>query len=515
MKIKMFRKIIYIIKKIRPISTANFLILRVFLIILLAGVAGWIIIKGLVPSGKISYSQKFDKSNYFIQKFTPDARTNQMEYGYKAINGDPVYFSVRTPRKFNKAILTLRYKNIGELPLIEAGIMTDKKMWQHNLKPVENKIIDQLALVWNTEREGDLILLQRNISTSSEEIKNYKSIQDLKNNLTSTEEIAVYNYNLDAEYLISDYEADDGKAVIDFPVRGNYQFYTYIKEEEMNFLFDFYDLNQDINSDDIDILVYYQYELIDSKKILDEGPAIDDRQITERKPVELKYSNLPEGAYMIVVRASDDIVTKKISTAQSKISFINKLWIYNGRDLNIELYSDSRVISAVTADPAKLQAISIGDKELALSETYKQFSLNVGSGIKKINLEKGSLILAGDGVFSFDKNSIINPNIKKADSNLDWSGENINYIIANYNQPVEIDGWKEAKIKFDLLNAYREDEPSLFGLNWSGEYNFIISIPGLRADDETNDYILIDEINIDFEGSTLLDKFKKLTKKNE
>lgn len=515
MFIKSIAKYYDILIKRKAAPMAYYLKFRVFFIILFLVALSIVVYQGIVPGGKISYCHKFDKSNYFIKKFIPEARVDQIENGQQAIIGDPVYFSLRTPRKFNKASLSFKYKNISESPVIEAGIMTDKKMWQYNLKPVENRIIDQLSLVWDATREDNLLLLQRKISTSSKEIKKYKNIEELKNNIPDIDEIAVYNYNLGSEYIINDYAPDDGSTVIDYPLRGSYQFYTYIKDEDMDISFDFYDLNQNVNSDDMEIFVYYQKELIDSRIIKDEGAATDNRVITERKPLQLKYSNLPEGVYMVAVRTNDDVVTKKISTAQSKISFINKLWIYNGKDSSMELFTDSRMIDALATDPAKLQTIKIDDKELFINETYKQFNLKAGSGIKKISLEKGGLTIAGDGVFSFNKDSIVSADIKKADSNLGLNDENVNYIIADYTPAIEVNGWKEAKIEFDLNNAYRENESSLFSLGWSGRYNFIISIPGLKADDDINDYILIDEIKIDLEGATVFDKFKKLFKKNE
>ncbi|MBU4375493.1 hypothetical protein KKH38_03260, partial [Patescibacteria group bacterium] len=97
----------------------------------------------IVPSGKISYVRRdFGISppnyNYFISKLTPEDRVAltseaKLPAGSLAswkITGDPVYFSLRTLRKFDKAKLTLKYKNENALPIIEAGILADSVVWR-------------------------------------------------------------------------------------------------------------------------------------------------------------------------------------------------------------------------------------------------------------------------------------------------------------------------------------------------------------------------------------------------
>ena len=76
----------------------------------------------------------------------------------------------------------------------------------------------------------------------------------------------------------------------------------------------------------------------------------------------------------------------------------------------------------------------------------------------------------------------------------------INYILAGYRIPEEKDGWKTAQAEFDLNNAYQE---------WN-KNSFIVSIPGLKADDKIDDSIGIREIKIELEGKTLKEKLKEI-----
>jgi hypothetical protein len=94
-----------------------------------------------VPFGHISYMTDFKHYNYFIGKLTPKERI-ESDGSITRIIGDPVYFSVYSPRNFNRATLTFEYKRFGngqvKIPIIEAGILADKKVWRYDLEPVEN-----------------------------------------------------------------------------------------------------------------------------------------------------------------------------------------------------------------------------------------------------------------------------------------------------------------------------------------------------------------------------------------
>ncbi|MCK4553984.1 hypothetical protein KAU19_03405, partial [Candidatus Parcubacteria bacterium] len=179
--------------------------------------------------------------------------------------------------------------------------------------------------------------------------------------------------------------------------------------------------------------------------------------------------------------------------------FINKLWLADSGNNDINLYTDSKLINAQTVNPGSLHTVRVGEGELKIEQTYKQFSAMVSSTTTKLTLEKDDIILSGNGVFSFSKDSLINPNFKKVDSYLDVDQGGINYILAKYDLPKEDDGWKIASAEFDLTKAYREDN----------KYSFLISIPGLRADDDIDDYIEIDEIIVELEGKSLRGKISE------
>ncbi len=493
----------------------NIIKIRIFLWLVLVGIVGWLLYMGIVPKGKISYVYDFTKPSYFIGKLTPEERVEEVRDGHQKIIGDPVYFSLHTPRRFNKVKLTLRYKQEEgsiplptTLPIIEAGILVDKTIWRYDLKPLENRIINQLSLTWDMIKENGIILLQKE--------KKFANINEFLNNLPDRKEVALYNYDLKSEFLIPNYEISDKENKITYALRGPYQFYTYIKNENLDFTFNFIDINKNRDSDPIDLHLYYDNELIDSRHLDDDGITDDNNEISSQSEVKIKLANLPEGVYKIEIKANDDIITKKIITKQSKLSFINKIWLIDAPDQDISLYSDSLSLQAQTINPASLQTIKVGDSELEIGETYKLFSIIVGSGIKEIKLVHDDIILSGDGVFSFSQDALINPQFKKVSANLNINEEGINYVLARYVIPESKGEWKIAQAEFNLTKAYQEDN----------KYSFLISIPGLRADDPSassprpelgtkagqvvEDSIEIDEIRVELEGKSLFEKLGEL-----
>ena len=161
----------------------------------------------------------------------------------------------------------------------------------------------------------------------------------------------------------------------------------------MNFEFSFVDINSNIDSDRIDMNLYYNDSLIDTRHLDDDGNILDDKEVSELRNIEMKSPNLPEGVYKVELRVNDDIVTKEIKTKQKIVSFINKINIANDEKREIYIYTDSKRLEATTINPGSLQTIKIGDVDLLIDEGYKQFSAVLDqsvatSGLNKIVLEK-------------------------------------------------------------------------------------------------------------------------------
>jgi len=474
--------------------------IRIFLWVALGLVVVWILYQGIVPFGKKSYSCDFSKPCYNIKKIQPADRVKILADNVDII-GNPVYFTLATPRSFNQAVISLKYKNKDDLPVIETGVLKDELLWRYDLKPIRNKTIDQLALAWRTvSGKGEAILFQRDSVGVESEIKYYQSIDEFLKELPPFEKIAVYNYDLNYNYKIVDYNSGQEKKELPSALRGAYQFYTYIKDEPLDFSFNFFDLNKNKDADGVDIFVYHYGQTIENMHL--DGTSIATGAAGDIGNIEFNIANLPEGVYKIEVKASDDIITKKIFTRQTKIAFINKLWLTDSGSEKIKLYTDSQTINGQTINPASLQTIKIGDSALDIKETYKLYTADDFRDINELAIEKDDIIISGNGLFSFTASQLFNPIIKNV-TNIDLNYEGINYVLANYASPRQIDDWQVAHATLDLSEAYRED----------GKYGFIISIPGLRADDNIEDKLELGEISIELTGKTLRQKISDIFSK--
>ncbi len=450
----------------------------------------WLLWRAIVPGGEIVYIQDFKDSNYFIPKLTPAERIETGDSSVR-ITGDPVYFSLRAPRTFNKANLEIKFRASDNIRILEVGPLVDKTIWRYNLQPLMNKTLDQLGLAWERQEENGVIFLQRN--------KNYNSLENYLTSLPALDEIAIYNYEWNQEYLLPNYSSSSNEIIIDIPLRGGYQFYIYIKDEKLDLRFTLADLNQNKDLDDLELILYYQDEIILNKSVK-EASKNENKKIVELGEIELSQSNLPEGVYKIELRAGDDVVTRRIKTKQNKIAFINKIRLLRDQKENIKIYTDSQQLQAVTPHPDRLQSIRAGSKTLDLSETYKLFSLDIlptsatNSKEKSIELALNldGVTISGNGVFAFAREQMINPRLKKVDENIDINKEEINYILADYKSAEKNDDWQIASTQADLRQAYRE----------KNAYQFIISVPGIQK----GEYVEIDEIKVKLHGRTLWEK---------
>ncbi len=479
--------------------------LRIFLYSLLIFFVFLFLYLAIVPSGEISYSWRFGEKSKFIGKLSPKDRLKNGK-----IIGNPVYFSLYTPRSFDKARLEISYERVGDTaqyPIVEAGVLVDSKLWRYDLKTIENKILDDLSLRWKRLRKNDLLLLQKpNLSTST---KIYSSVDEFLNNPPSRNKIALYNYDFKKEFLLADYATSTQRTKIFQALRGAYQFYTYIKNEDLDFNFSFLDLNQNKDKDDFDLLLFYNNDLIDSRQIDDDGISTDNGEKNVLPALHFSVSGLPEGLYKLELRANDDIITKSIDSAQNKISFINSLRLFETGQENLKLYTNANVLNVKTINPKSKQKIKFADSVIDLSETYRQFSgkSRATSTLKEINLERDGVILGANGLFTFATSSFINPKFTKVDADFYDKISQIDYILAKYKSPKQEGGRKTAYLDFDISKAYRENN----------KYNFIISIPGLRVEDNKNGSFKIDKIKIILSGdkfwAIMKNKIRKIWKK--
>ena len=456
----------------------------------------------VVPFGSITYIRDYTSNlrsgKGFIYGFTPAERVDLKSAEVPRLIGDPVYFSVFTPRTFDKAKVTITYRdNLAiNTPLVEIGVLADNIVWRYDLQPIDNKSLDYLMLRWNKIEENGKLFLQKDT--------NYTSLSDWENDLARGQIkgcfnelencLAVYNYSPKYNYQIPNYQPATPISITT-PLRGAHQFYVYVKDEPLRLEFNLVDLNTDTKPAPINIILSSADKVIDAKTVADSNPKPGSGQ-TEEKKVILEEQNLPAGVYKVEVKITDDMVIKKIISSVNRLSFINKVWPVSIEG-SLKLYTDANYLQVKALNPASLQTIDFGGQDFSLDEAYRQFDFktNAVATNKEINLAKDDVILENNGVFAFSTSSLFNPSLPKVDRFFSVKNS-LKYIVADYQAPLEYEGYKTATAELNLKDAYREN----------GKYSFMISIPGLKNDDDVNDNFEIYQIKIELDGRTIWQK---------
>jgi len=484
--------------------------IRLILLICWLFLAGLIVWFKFVPLGQATYSLSYPASpnilgaKGFIGRFTPVDRVQIKSGELAKITGDPVYFSVFTPRTFSQAKVTITYQNnlTAKTPIISAGVLVDNIVWRYRLVPLENALIDNELASWDKLRNGDILLLQKNKKFGSV-AEFLTALKNQNHNLCSGDIldcIAFYNTDGLASYLPAETLTQKIYPFqpIDIPLQGTHQFYfTYEANSKMDFAFDFTDLNLNKNSDPVVISIYKGEEKIFSQTIADGFGGESSGQVRNFS-VPVSYQAPSSGLYKLEIKAGDDIVIKKINKAPSALTAIRRLRPVNVASLPISFWTDSSFILATTNNPASLQTLNFGGHNFSLSEAYRQFEfLNKEIGIKQVTLNHDDIILENDGVFSFAAEDFFNPEFKEIDRHFIINSD-LEYVLAKYQTPQVIDNnFKQATVVLNTKEAYRE----------KGKYSFMISVPGLSLENKGN--LLISNIKVEFSGRTLWDKIKE------
>lgn len=453
-----------------------YLIIRGALIIIPVIFFFFLLEKNLVLRGNFQVEYDFSQKYHpFISSFTPLSRLGERTSGEKGrwqqgIIGEPIYFEISTPRRFKKANLEIEYKDIG-LQDFQIGISTDKDNWQYKLTPLENKNMEQIINHWDTMREGDSILLQK--------LKKFNTIEEFLTNMPNQDQIAVYNYPLEENFSLTNYQSSNERFEFNKPLLGYHQFYTYKKGEPLDFIFNFKRKNKrkEENKREDMVNVFYKNKLVGQKILSDDNLE---------QEIRLFKNDLPDGVYKIEMKLSDDTIVNKITARQHFFTFINKIHLLGekteqNKEGNISLYTNSPSLKFSTSQGNSLQNIQINSdhgQNLKIDDIYKQFEvanyecekfsyLGHENCLVKVSLTEEEILIQGAGLFSFERERFLNPEFNSLEKNSNFS--QINYIIANYKSPEEKNGWKIAQAEFDISNISQDDK----------KYKFILSIKGL------------------------------------
>ncbi len=422
----------------------------------------------LDPAGSRTAEYNFNADSAMISKLFPADRLQGADSTGQLILKEPVYFKVRYPQDYDKAIVEMTYENQGQ-DLLQVGLKQfGEEDWNYSLQPVANSSLDDLD--WPKVSSGNITLWQR--------VKKFASVNEFLESYYELN-VAAYNFDLLKKYILPGYQPAKDRTEISKMIRGDYSIYTYVKSEDLDWQFKFVDFNRTEGPEEIPIKVSdWSGKEIFSETLPDDGSVSNVSGASSARTYNLKLADLAEGVYRIDWSVESDIFTTDISTKQHLFGFIDRLYLVNNKeytdglpDLNLDpttVYTNIGTVSLYTSHPMGLQTVMVDGKQVVIDKTHEQFFASTAEGLSTVYSPLNDILIRGDGLIFFDKSQFFNPEViklKDFDSTMD-----VDYVIAGYKSPqINQDGSYSISVPFDLTDAGL-DEHSL---------RFIISAPNL------------------------------------
>lgn len=446
-------------------------------------VFGIIISKNFVFSGQLTLNYDFEHESPFISLLKPRGRVDQHLYKdssgdyYQTLHIDPVYFDVELPRHFKQADVTLTYKNDYE-SLVELGLSRGEDDEHFLLKPLENKLLDKLISEqnWYSVRDGDRLLLQK------EPV--YSSISSFLSNLPSDAKIATYNFYLPSQYKINNYKPLSGLHIAK-SLRGPHSMLTYVgKDQDLDFTFNFQDVNRGNNKDTIKIRVFKYDQEIYTTELTDDNINDDSAFMSRPFDYNLHIKQPGEAVYRIKIETTDDIFIRDITAIQHLLVFENQVYLgdnvgylnekYPSRYEKTNLVTSTEKLSAITSHKEAFQTVVFGDKKIDVDEKHIMFTKAIplsqrSSLLAPVLVPKNDIKIIGKGFYAFNDKHFFDPSYLNltGDPNLNLNLYKVKYIIASYEPPLVDGDWHKKTVSFSL-DALRDID---------NQYRFVISFP--------------------------------------
>jgi hypothetical protein len=164
-------------------ETSIIWIWRGFLATISIAILIWLFWQNLVPTGILVLNYSKGSAVSPITDLHPEKRIIELSQDddNQRFYVDPVYFDAKVPREFDTVTVDVKWQNQSQ-PILELGARKVRGAWGFVLKPLQNKIIDQLD--WPCQRYDSVIFCQRE--------KKYENLSSFFSN--PQEGVLSYNY---------------------------------------------------------------------------------------------------------------------------------------------------------------------------------------------------------------------------------------------------------------------------------------------------------------------------------
>ena len=443
--------------------------------------------------GVYKISWEAGESSPFVHGFRPAARVGSIQEDidgakYYELTGDPVYLSVTPPGNYESIDVDV-WLDANDQPLVEFGATVNADAGQIDLKPMTNSVIDDLD--WMEVSEGDLHLLQRS--------KDYESIDALLNDPPPLAQIATYNYDLpEDENMPRAWTGGPGARMANASLRGFHEYTTVTDGRGLSISAEYMDMNRNPGADPVAIRVWQDGDLVAEVEAEDDGVERDTNVSLGRETISLDAPGLQEGLVKVELNAGNDVYWRRVEQNLPKMTFTKNVFVgdevgYLDEPREVVLYTDAQHMTFFTRHAEGVQTISVGDQKLEIAIPHEHYNIeNSNTGVTRVVIPKGDMLVVTDGRVSFSRNAFFNPFPVQLDdrTNLDKLG--VNYVIAKYSEPEKRGRWSVGEALFWLPALERESDTVYGEVLTDGSYRFVVSLPHVEEREASIDIHRID-----------------------
>ncbi len=139
--------------------------IKIILVALPVIILGTLLYQDFNPRGYLKVSYDFCHPTPFISKLSPHGRVLDIQHNggecSQSMVIDPVYFDVRLPQNFARAVIRVWYRKSAETPL-RLGPVIDLQNWQWQLKDINYQFTDGAWTVGGAVYDLSNVSLDRN-----------------------------------------------------------------------------------------------------------------------------------------------------------------------------------------------------------------------------------------------------------------------------------------------------------------------------------------------------------------
>lgn len=381
--------------------------------------------------------------------------------------GEALYFDSKVPKSFEYARVTVEYKNYKEDQKLLIGYRNSKD-YSYYKKP-----LDWFDVPLSDRSGLDLYLYQKE--------KNYSSIEEFLAAPPTDEIIATAEYNKTflTSYLnhFGEYTPRTEDTIIDIPLRGSYIAYVFLKNEPFSMNLYKQDLNWYEGADTMKVTVSKDRDVVYTVDVTDDGIDFENRKSQNPQLVTIKSlaDEIPEqGVYKIEVKASKDVITRRIETNLDQIVFHQSIYPISNYETYSQLglptrsnsiFTNSMYLRFLIHHDSAIQTADISGVPYYLEYKNNEHETQLSGNVEKVNLPSSNAELYGDGFFAFAAENFFEPTSLhtlplEESTNLDY----IDYVISDSLPAEKSSNWYVSQQYYKLEDAYIKNSKLSWGI---------------------------------------------------